>query len=139
MNTTNGNGPPPADGYEIVVGMRRVGEPGYAPNACVGRDASTNVTWRVPTAWVTPMGSGVSGPGGGGGGGKHTAARTAATATPNPATSARRRGERERGLVGESTTPPSVTGSTGATVRRARATRCRRARGGAPPADRPTR
>src|SRR3954469_1952774 len=105
MNTTSGNGPPPSEGYEMVVGMRRELEPGYAPNASVGRDVSTNVTWRVPTACLTPIGIGVSGPGGGGGGGKHPAASTAATTTPDAATSTRRRG-RERKVVGGDTTLP---------------------------------
>ena len=105
MNTTSGNGPPPSDGYEMVVGMRREGEPGYAPNGCVGRDASTKVTWRVPTECVTPIGIGESGPGGGGGGGKHPAASNAAATMPERGHERTRRRERERELVGGSTTP----------------------------------
>ena len=66
---TSGYGPPPSDGYQIVVGSRRSGDPGYAPNAAVGREPSTKVGESAPTGWVTPTVIGDTGCGGGGGGG----------------------------------------------------------------------
>src|SRR5438046_9929749 len=89
----------PVAGYQIVVGIVRLGAPRKVSSADVDRVVSTNVTWWIPMAWTTPIPVGDTGSGGGGGGGRQPAsnaadaARLAATAIRLIAR--RRRGYRE--------------------------------------------
>src|SRR3954468_5205931 len=81
--------------------MRRDGAPGYAPNAGVPRDVSTNVNCRVATGCVAPTSIGVTGVGGGGGGGRHPTATIAITAMPIAAPGRRPGADRRRNRRGD--------------------------------------